>query len=214
MDFARRNEWANASFISQQTSKMTVSLNPKHFQMRLFGLLLFLTFTGGEMHAQPGPATANQIMKVALQEARVEKKKVFIFFSASWCGWCHAMDSALQDSRCKDLFGAYYVIRKLDVKEEANKKYLENPGATEMLRQYHGENQGIPFWLIFDEDGKLIADSQLRNSGESLDRPGENVGCPSTQKEIQYFAMILKQTSHLTSQELEVIEARFAKTHD
>ena len=182
--------------------------------MSLFGLLFFLAFTGGDMHAQPGPESAEKIMKGALQEARIEKKNVFIFFSASWCGWCHAMDSAIHDPRCRDLFGAYYVIRKLDVKEESNKKYLENPGAAEMLRQYHGDSQGTPFWLIFDGNGNLIADSQLRHPGESLNQPGENVGCPSTQKEIQYFVMILKQTSHLTNQEIAVIETRFAQTHD
>ena len=182
--------------------------------MRPFGLLLFMAFAMVKIHAQPRPASAEQVMKDALVEARAEKKKLFIFFSASWCSWCHAMDSAIHDPSCKNLFEAFYVIRKIDVKEEASKKYLENPGGAEMLRQYHGDSQGIPFWLIFDKDGELIADSQLRLPGQGLDQQGDNVGCPSTPKEIQYFTMILKQTSGLTNHELKIIETRFGKTHD
>jgi thioredoxin-related protein len=111
---------------------------PKHCVMRRFILMVFMTGIGAGVYPQAKPVSAEEIMKDALREAGFGRKKVFVFFSASWCGWCHAMDSAIHDPRCQELFESHYVIRKLDVKEEAGKKYLENPGAAE-TSHYHGK---------------------------------------------------------------------------
>src|SRR5205085_3038376 len=147
---------------------------------------------------QQSPATADKVLKDALSLASQEHKNVFIIFRASWCGWCHKMDSSMNDASCQQLFNDNYIIRHLTVQESKNKKALENPGANEMLNHYIGADQGIPFWLIFDASGKLLADSQIRPEGVGTDKPGVNSGYPATEEEVNYFISVLKKTSRLT----------------
>ena len=164
--------------------------------------------------AQPGPLTASEIMREAMQTAVKQDKNVFIIFDASWCGWCRKMDTAINDNTCKDFFYKNYVIRHIDVDEPRDRKYLENPGGDELRKQYHGDGEGIPFWLIFDKDGKLLADSQMRPEGADHDSKGENTGCPATEKEVAYFIAILKKTSQITEAEQTAVEKRFRENEN
>jgi len=102
-----------------------------------------------------------------------------------------------------------YIITHLTVLERDDHKDLENPGATELLKKYHGDQQGIPFWLVLDKNGKLLADSQMRPEGTSLDTPGQNIGYPGSKEEIAAFQKVLKTTSSLSAQELSLIGERF-----
>jgi thioredoxin-related protein len=160
--------------------------------------LLLLT---AAVHAQSTPS-AEQVMNTAMQRANHEHKKVFIIFHASWCGWCHRMDSLMNSASCKTLFDKNYVIEHLTVQESKDKKGLENPGANDMLKKYNGENKGIPFWLIFDEKGNLLADCLMSETGD-------NTGCPSTMNEVAYFVKALKKTSSLNDSQLSIIENAF-----
>nr|WP_199075454.1 thioredoxin family protein [Pedobacter sp. ASV19] len=179
-------------------------MNLKYFLLTFCAVFLITT-----VKAQEPAASAEVILKEAYQQAAKEKKNVFIIFHASWCGWCHKMDEAMNDESCKSLFNDQYVIRHLVVNESPQNKKLENPGAQEVLAKFHGDKQGIPFWLILDENGKLLADSQIRPQGAGLDVVGENIGCPSKKEEIAAFTKILKNTSRLTEQQLGVINKRF-----
>ena len=105
--------------------------------------------------SQPAPLSADEIVKGAYLAAGKENKNVFIMFHASWCGWCHKMDTSLNDASVKNLFDDNFVIRHLVVYESDGKESLENPGALEMLIKYGGKGEGIPFWLIFDQDEKF-----------------------------------------------------------
>jgi len=178
-------------------------MKPRSVLLFVAALLVF------ESYAQQGPLSVDEIMGQALQQAATEKKNVLIIFSASWCGWCHKMDSSINDKRCKKLFEKNYVIRHLVVDERRDKKNLENPGADDFRIKYNGDNQGIPFWLIFDKNGTLLADSQFRAEGASLDTRGPNVGCPVSETEVAKFTDILKKTSHLKKSELATIGRRF-----
>jgi len=172
---------------------------------------LFLTKSAFAQHDQP---TAKEVMQEASQTAAKENKNVFIIFHASWCGWCHKMDSAINDKSCKDFFYRNYVIRHLVVDEYGDKKNLENPGANELRAKYHGDGEGIPFWLIFDKEGNLLADSQARPAGAGLDRKGENIACPATEKEVAYFLDVLKKTSDISQTEQIAIKKRFRQNED
>jgi thioredoxin-related protein len=172
---------------------------------------LFLSETVSGQHSQP---TAGEIMQEALQTATKENKNVFIIFHASWCGWCHKMDSAINDKSCKDFFYKNYVIRHLVVDEYGDKKNLENPGADQMRTKYHGDNEGIPFWLIFDKEGKLLADSQARLTGADLNTKGENMACPATSKEVTYFIEVLRKTSHISEAEEIAVQKRFRQNEN
>ncbi len=102
------------------------------------------------------------------------------------------------------------MIATLDVLEQPEKKNLENPGSTEALAKFHGEKSGLPFWLVLDDKGKVLGDSQMRPQGASLDTHGENVGCPAQENEVAFFTQLLKSTSKLTDTDLAVIGKRFA----
>ena len=172
---------------------------------------VFFTKTTSAQHGAP---SASQIMQEALQTAGKENKNVFIIFHASWCGWCHKMDSAINDKTCKDFFYKNYVIRHLVVDETKDKKDLENPGADALRTKYHGDDEGIPFWLIFDKNGNLLADSQSRPAGASLDSKGENIACPATEKEVTYFIEALKKTSQINEAEQAAVQKRFRQNEN
>ncbi len=155
-------------------------------------------------------ASADAIMKDAYQVATKEKKNVFVMFHASWCGWCHKMDTSMSDPSCRKFFDDNYVIRHLVVDETKNKKDLENPGADEFRKKYFGDGVGIPFWLVFDKDGKLLADSKMRAEGDGPEK-GQNTGCPATEEEVAYLIGVLKKTSRLDAAELAIIQKRFRR---
>jgi thiol-disulfide isomerase/thioredoxin len=164
--------------------------------------------------AQQAAPPASEIMQEAMQTAAKENKNILIIFHASWCGWCHKMDTAINDKTCKDFFYKNYVIRHLVVDESPDKKNLENPGAADLRTKYHGDDEGIPFWLILDKDGKLLADSQIRPNGAGIDTKGENVGCPATEKEVAYFIDVLKKTSAIIDAEQAAIQKRFRQNEN
>ena len=144
---------------------------------------------------------ASTILKDAYKQARIENKNVFVIFHASWCGWCKKMDNKMNHDSCKEFFDKNYVVTHLVVKESKNNKHLENPGALDLLTKHKGEKSGIPFWLIFNNNGKLLEDS--------LDSIGKNIGCPATEREVAEFVSILRKTSDLSDDELKIIAKLF-----
>jgi hypothetical protein len=122
------------------------------------------------------------------------------------------MDNIMASPACKKLFSENYVVEHLVIKEADDKKSLENPGAQELYTKYAGEKgQGIPFWLIIDADGKVIADSRIKPDGAAPGSTGDNVGCPSEPAEIAYFVKVLHATSPLTPAQLDIIKKNFGK---
>ena len=165
------------------------------------------------LSAQEKPETAGKIMDDAFKLASKEGKSVMIVFHASWCGWCHKMDSSMNDVSCKKMFESNYVTCHLTVDESADKKNLETPGADAFRKKYHGENEGLPFWLIFDKKGNLLADSRMLAPGETVAKEHSNVGCPASKEEVAYLVSVLKKTSKLNDDELQIIGERFRKNN-
>jgi thioredoxin-related protein len=155
--------------------------------------------------------SADKVLYAAYQQAMKESKNVMIIFHASWCGWCKKMDASINDASCKKLFDDNYVIVHLTVDESEQNKSLENPGAADYRTKYHGDKAGLPFFVIVDNQGEMIGDSYIRNHGEKLDQPGENIGCPAKAEEVDAFIKTLKSTSKLTDAQLKVIAKRFRK---
>lgn len=170
-------------------------------------LLLAMLLSMMYSYAQSVPS-ATEVWKAAEQEAAAENKNVFIIFHASWCVWCHRMDSAMNEPALKPLFEKNYVIRHLTVDESDKFKHLENSGADAFRKKYGGEGQGIPYWLIFNSKGELLQDSRLEGADG---KAGNNVGCPARPEEVAYFIEVLNKTSDLNQQQLEKIKARFLK---
>lgn len=177
----------------------------------LFLLILPFFLSNCAPKETEGPASAENILKIAKKEARKEGKNVFIMWHASWCGWCHRMDTLMNDPEIQEYFGENYVIEHMVVKESKDNKHLENPGALELLTEFHGEKSGIPFWVILDEKGNLLADSYMREEGVGMDEPGKNTGCPAQPEEVAHFIDVLKTTSDISDEGLKKIADKFAR---
>ena len=120
----------------------------------------------------------------------------------------------MNDPACKKFFDDNYVIRHLVVHESKDKKNLENPGSIDLLTKYGGTDMGIPFWLIFDQDGKLLADSKISPPGKTTPPVAQNCGCPAAKEEVSYFINVLRKTSNIDDQQADIIEKRFRQNEE
>lgn len=171
--------------------------------IRSFSLIFLLLILSLSAYSQNNPPSAETVLLEAFSKAKAEKKNVFIIFHASWCGWCRKMDAAINDPVCKKFFDDNYIIEHLTVMENFDNKHLENPGAEELFKKYAPMSSGIPFWLIYDADGKLLADSKLPE--------GNNIGCPAAKAEVEHFITLLKKSSRLDEKMAKIIFDRFRK---
>ena len=171
-------------------------------------MLLFISIVSS--FAQKAPLSAEETMKEAYIAAKKQNKKVLVMFHASWCGWCHKMDTSLNDASVKKYFDDNFITRHLVVFESKGKESLENPGALEMLTKYEGKEEGIPFWLIFDKDENFLADSRMKGKVNGVEKL-QNTGCPASKEEVDYFIEVLKKTTDLKEDQLEKIRSRFRK---
>ena len=108
-------------------------------RIRILLLLLISLAVSPPLYSQ---SSAEEILKEAKKIAAKEQKNIFILFHASWCGWCHRMDSAMNDPEIRHFFTDSYVIRHLVILESPGKRHLENPGAMALLHKYKGNDQG------------------------------------------------------------------------
>ena len=167
-------------------------------KLKLIILLFIATAVTIQAKAQD---SASSILEKAYTQAKAENKNVFVKYSASWCGWCKKMDKQMKSDSCKSFFDNNYVIVTLVVNESEKNKNIETPGGIDVLKKHKGEKSGLPFWVILDSSGNLIEDS--------FDDTGENLGCPATEKEVENFITILKNTSSLTEENLNTIAKTF-----
>jgi thiol-disulfide isomerase/thioredoxin len=174
-------------------------------------LVTTLLLLCGVTFSQAQPESADVLLNKAYKQAKKEKKNVFVTFHASWCGWCKKLDASINDPACSDYFNKSYVFVHLTVKEVPDKKNLENPGALDLINKYGGVNSGIPFFLIYNNKGVLIADSNIRKEGEGLDKPGSNMGCPASAEEVAAFVEVRKKTSKISDSEITAVTERFKK---
>jgi thioredoxin-related protein len=156
--------------------------------------------------AQKRPPSVGEVMKLAYQQAAKEGKNVFVITHASWCSWCRKMDTAMSDPEVKDFFDKNYVIAHITAYESKGKEALENEGAVAFLTKHGGNDQGLPFWFVFDANGKLLSHSKMKVAGK---KDLQNVGCPASDAEVAHFIQVLKKTSSLGEEALGKIAKRF-----
>ncbi|ROI02718.1 MULTISPECIES: thioredoxin family protein [unclassified Chryseobacterium] len=146
---------------------------------------------------------ANVVLEKALTEAKANKKNVLLVFHASWCKWCKMMEKNMDLPETQPIFNKRFVTAYVDVQERGEKKALENPGGQELMNKYKGENAGLPFWLILNPKGEVLADS--------FDDKGQNLGSPATPEEVNIFIAKLGASSKLNKEELQTIQNIFVK---
>lgn len=144
---------------------------------------------------------AEVVLKNAFNEAKSKNKNVLLVFHASWCKWCHVMEKNMSLPETKPIFEKKFVTAYVDVQEMGEKKKLENPGGEELMAKYKGKDAGLPFWLVLNPKGEVLADS--------FNDKNENLGCPSTAEEVNLFAAKLKKSSKMSDGELQVIRKAF-----
>jgi thioredoxin-related protein len=174
---------------------------------KLFAFVLAI-MASGVLMAQTAPEPADKILAAAIKQAAAGNKNVMIVFHASWCGWCKKFDASVNDPSCKEFFEKSFVINHLTIMENGDMKKLENPGAKELYDSNGGKN-GIPFFLIFDKTGKLLANSNMKNEVPGAEAKESNIGCPASKEEVAFFIEILKKTSKISEKEAEKISVRF-----
>jgi thiol-disulfide isomerase/thioredoxin len=154
------------------------------------------------------PPAASVVVGKAQEKAAKENKKVFVGFTASWCGWCKRMAKTLSDPQVAAIMDKYFVSVWLDVQEQPEKASLENPGAEELMDKMGGNGQGIPFHYFTDAKGKKLMDSKRPASGEDK---GGNVGCPYEEAEIAHWMKMLKSAApKMTEAEANTVQTAFA----
>lgn len=107
----------------------------------------------------------------------------------------------MESEACKKMFDDNYVTVHLTVQERPEKKNLETPGADEVMAKYKGTDAGLPFWVMLDSKGNLLADS--------FNDKGENLGCPASPEEVAVFTEKLKKSGKFTAAQLTVIKDTF-----
>lgn len=71
-------------------------------------------------------------------------------------------------------------------------------GGHDLLKRYLAKEEGIPWFVFLDGDGKAIIDSADPNSG--------NIGFPAQDSEIAWFKVMLEKVARrMTSQDIEML---------
>ncbi|MCT2409454.1 thioredoxin family protein [Chryseobacterium antibioticum] len=169
--------------------------------MKFFKVILIASLFVFQLNAAQEKADVE--LNKALTEAKAQKKNVLLVFHASWCGWCKLMEKNMNLPETKPIFDKKFVTTYIDVQERGEKKKLENPGGQELMNKYKGENAGLPFWLVLNPKGEVLADS--------FNSKGENLGSPATPDEVSTFLDKLEKSSKMNKEELLIIQKVFVK---
>ena len=136
---------------------------------------------------------AKDLVDSAFLKASKEHKKVMLIFTSTWCSPCKFLRYLMNDPYNKKFFEDNYVITEFFNSEVGDKKILDNPGTTEIRAKYKGNPRYIPYVIILDAAGKILAD---------------DIDVPVNKEDIPVFIKILKTTSHLNGMELQMIADR------
>jgi hypothetical protein len=138
-------------------------------------------------HAPP-PADAREKWDEAFALARQSGRKVWVRISQRYCGPCFRLTRWLDDE--KNLLSQDYVFLKID-----NVRDLHGADVAERLTGH--EWQGVPFFTIFDSNGKMLITSES---------PLGNIGHPSGYEGKTHLRKMLMATrSRLTNQQIDAI---------
>ena len=137
------------------------------------------------LHA-PEIVKAKKKWKEAFAEAKRSNRKVWARVSQRYCGPCFMLTRWLDDQ--KEILSKDYVMIKID-------DYYDRDGAAVANRLKHDRHVGVPFYAIFDEDEKMLVDSES---------PIGNIGYPNGYECKKHLRKMLNATrSNITNAEVD-----------
>ncbi|MFN5051630.1 MAG: thioredoxin family protein [Planctomyces sp.] len=170
---------AGAVLTNQETGSLEVG--PQHDPQRVAAFL---------QKWMPAKQDAEQLLSAALATAASEQKAVLVRVGSPYCGWCTVLSTFMQEHQ--SVFAVDYVDLKIDTMRMTN-------GAQVADRLQPEGAEGIPWMVILDASGKILATS-IASEG--------NIGYPYQPQEIAHFIAMLKSTcKRLTDADLEAISA-------
>jgi thioredoxin-related protein len=105
--------------------------------------------------------------QAALEKAKTENKKVFLFFTGSdWCGWCKRLNrEILATPDFKKYADEKLVLVELDFPRGKSQSAEVKAQNTKLMQQYKIE--GYPTVIVLNSDGKKLGDLGYQEGGPS-----------------------------------------------
>jgi thioredoxin-related protein len=109
-----------------------------------------------KFHLYHPEENAEKQISNAVEEAKQQKKHVFIQIGGNWCIWCARFNDFISnDKKIDSLINDNYIVCHLNYSSEnKNEKLLAKYGFPQRF--------GFPVFLVLDGDGKLL---HTQNSG-------------------------------------------------
>ena len=148
---------------------------------------------------QPEYLKADEVLAAALAEAGRTDKLVFLHSGAPWCGWCKRLEAWMARPEIAEVLAKDFVPVKIDVDRMLGGKAIGD--------KYVDGYGGIPWIVILDPDGELMADS--------FNEERRNIGSPYYDWEIEYFGVMMRQVvRNITEAEIEAMQASFVEARE
>lgn len=138
----------------------------------------------------PEPVDAEEALAAALRKAAEEDKRGLMRVGTPYCGWCKVLERFLRER--EGLFAVDYVGLKIDM--------LRMTHGEEVAGRFRpGESPGVPWMVILDASGAVLATSV---------GPEGNCGYPYHPGEIDHFLSMLTSTRRrMTDADVAAIRA-------
>jgi uncharacterized protein YyaL (SSP411 family) len=134
------------------------------------------------------PKDAEVVVREGLARAASEDKRVFLTFSAPWCGWCHRLSNWMARPEIGSILDRDFLIVKVDIDRMTHGKDV-------MAGVRPNPAGGIPWFAVLDPKGKPLA---------TADGPEGNIGYPAKPQEIDHFmTMITTQGRRIEPAQLD-----------
>jgi thioredoxin-related protein len=145
---------------------------------------------------KPDLQDAKAVLEEALSRSSSADKRLFLFFGAPWCGWCHRLEDWLAEPEVAAILDHDYVVTKIDIDRM-------NDGKRVMMQFRKSDSGGIPWYTILDSK---------RNSLATADGRGGNIGYPYRPEEIDHFLATVKSTSRkIDGEQIEKLHQSLAE---
>lgn len=136
---------------------------------------------------------AKAVRDAAFERAAKDGKRVFLHFGAPWCGWCGKLERWMAGPEVAPLLAKEFV----DLKIDTDRMVGGGDMAKELRAKSGAKDGGIPWFVLQDKDGAILATSDAQDG---------NIGFPVKDEEIAHFVGMLKAARrNLSDEDIEAL---------